>query len=159
MESGRKVLSEYVHRRRVQFYETDAAGIVHFSWFFRYMEEAEHALWRAAGLSIHPPDSPIGFARVSATCDFKRPLRFEDEFDVTIRIAAISRKTIQYSCVLMKDDVTLATGAMTVICVRTEPDGTLKATNVPEEIAARFAVADAAADVAADVASDAGARV
>ena len=143
MESGRKVLSEYVLRRRVQFYETDAAGIVHFSWFFRYMEEAEHALWRAAGLSIHPPDSPIGFARASATCDFKRPLRFEDEFDVTIRIEAISRKTIQYSCVLTKDDVTLATGSMTVICVRTDSDGSLKATNVPAEIAARFAVAEA----------------
>jgi acyl-CoA thioester hydrolase len=153
MDSNRKVLSEYVHRRRVQFYETDAAGIVHFSWFFRYMEEAEHALWRAAGLSIHPPDSPIGFARASATCDFKRPLRFEDEFDVTIRIAAISRKTIQYSCVMTKDDVTLATGAMTVICVRTDADGFLKATNVPEEIAARFAVA------AVPDATDAGARV
>lgn len=142
MAPDRKVLSEYVHRRRVQFYETDAAGIVHFSWFFRYMEEAEHALWRAAGLSIHPPDSPIGFARASATCDFKRPLRFEDEFDVTIRIAAISRKTLQYSCVLTKDAVTLAEGSMTVICVRTEADGTLKATNVPEEIASRFAVAE-----------------
>ncbi len=92
MESGRKVISEYVLRRRVQFYETDAAGIVHFSWFFRYMEEAEHALWRAAGLSIHPPGSPIGWARASAACDFGRPLRFEDEFDVTIRIAAISRR-------------------------------------------------------------------
>ena len=157
MASDSKAIGEYVHRRRVQFYETDAAGIVHFSWFFRYMEEAEHALWRAAGLSIHPPDSPIGFARASATCDFRRPLRFEDEFEVTIRISAISRKTVSYSCVLTKDDVTLATGSMTVICVRTEPDGSLKATNVPEEIAVRFAVADAAAD-GAD-AADAGARV
>jgi acyl-CoA thioester hydrolase len=156
MDSNRKVLSEYVHRRRVQFYETDAAGIVHFSWFYRYMEEAEHALWREAGLSIHPPDSPIGFARASATCDFKRPLRFEDEFDVTIRIAAISRKTIHYSCVMTKGDVTLATGVMTVICVRTEPDGSLKATNVPAEIAARFAVAGAAADTDADADTSAG---
>ena len=41
--------SEHRMRRRVQFYETDAAGIVHFSWFYRYMEEAEHALWREAG--------------------------------------------------------------------------------------------------------------
>jgi acyl-CoA thioester hydrolase len=154
MASDRKVWSEYVHRRRVQFYETDAAGIVHFSWFFRYMEEAEHALWRAAGLSIHPPDSPIGFARASATFDFKRPLRFEDEFDVIIRIAAITRKTVSYSCVMTKDDVTLATGAMTVICVRTDADGALKATDVPEEIAARFAVA-----IAVDAASDAGAAV
>jgi acyl-CoA thioester hydrolase len=141
MESDRKVFSEYVHRRRVQFYETDAAGIVHFSWFFRYMEEAEHALWRAAGLSIHPPGSPIGWARVSATCDFKRPLQFEDEFDVTIRIAAMSRKTIQYSCVLTKDDVTLATGSMTVICVRTVANEPLKATDMPAEVAASFTVA------------------
>ena len=140
MDDAHKVFSEYVLRRRVQFYETDAAGIVHFSWFFRYMEEAEHALWRAAGLSIHPPDSPIGFARASATCDFKRPLRFEDEFDVIIRIAAISRKTIQYSCVMMKDDVTLATGSMTVICVRTVPNEPIKATDMPAEVAARFAV-------------------
>jgi acyl-CoA thioester hydrolase len=141
MDDARKVFSEYVLRRRVQFYETDAAGIVHFSWFFRYMEEAEHALWRAAGLSIHPPDSPIGWARVSATCDFNRPLRFEDEFDVTIRIAAISGKTIQYSCVLTKDDVTLATGAMTVICVRMAPNEPMKAIEMPAEVAARFAVA------------------
>ena len=41
-------LTEFRLQRRVQFYETDAAGIVHFSWFFRYLEEAEHALWREA---------------------------------------------------------------------------------------------------------------
>ena len=42
---------EYRLKRRVQFYETDMAGIVHFSWFFRYLEEAEHAMWREAGLT------------------------------------------------------------------------------------------------------------
>ena len=74
--------SEYRLKRRVQFYETDAAGIVHFSWFFRYMEEAEHALWREAGLSIHPPDVDIGWPRVAASFEFHRALRFEQEFDV-----------------------------------------------------------------------------
>ena len=54
------MVSEYRLRRRVQFYETDAAGIVHFSWFFRYMEEAEHALWREAGLSIAPIVADVG---------------------------------------------------------------------------------------------------
>ena len=46
--------SEHTIRRRIFFYEVDSAGIVHFSNYFRYMEEAEHALWRAAGLSIAP---------------------------------------------------------------------------------------------------------
>ena len=40
--------------RRVQFYETDAAGIVHFSWFYRYMEEAEHASLARRRPQHHP---------------------------------------------------------------------------------------------------------
>jgi len=67
------VVSEYRLRRRVQFYETDAAGIVHFSWFFRYMEEAEHALWREAGLSIAPVVADVGWPRVAAS--FGRAMR------------------------------------------------------------------------------------
>src|SRR5262245_66265766 len=95
--------SEYHLPRRVQFYETDAAGIVQFSCFFRYMEEAEHALWRAAGLSIAPPGAKIGFPRVAASFEFQRPLRFEQEFDVWIRIAAIGEKSINYTCVMTRD--------------------------------------------------------
>lgn len=52
-------------------------GVVHFSWYFRYMEKAEHAMWREAGLSIAPPGE-AGFPRVSAAIDFHAPLRFEE---------------------------------------------------------------------------------
>src|SRR5215468_438341 len=102
--------SELRLRRRVQFYETDAAGIVHFSWFFRYMEEAEHALWREAGLSIHPPDSEIGWPRVAASFEFEGALTFEQEFDVTIRIVEINRKTIRYACAIRQGDRPIASG-------------------------------------------------
>src|SRR5262249_23051587 len=111
-------LSEYRLRRRVQFHETDVAGIVHFSWFFRYMEEAEHALWREAGLSIHPPNTDIGWPRVAASFEFHRALRFEEEFDVLLRVAALTKKTITYSCVLKQGDADIATGTMTIVCVR-----------------------------------------
>ena len=132
------VPSEYRLRRRVQFHETDAAGIVHFSWFFRYMEEAEHALWREAGLSIHPPGAEIGWPRVAASFDFNRALRFEDEFDIRLRIADITRKTIRYACLLTKDDEPIATGELTIACVRKRPDEPMKAIDIPEEIAKRL---------------------
>jgi YbgC/YbaW family acyl-CoA thioester hydrolase len=122
----------------VQFYETDAAGIVHFSWFFRYMEEAEHALWREAGLSIHPPDSPIGWPRVSAACEFHRALRFEQEFDVTIRITDITRRTIAYGCAITQAGQKIATGALEIACVSRAPDGSMKSVDIPREIAARL---------------------
>jgi acyl-CoA thioesterase FadM len=68
---------EFEYARVVQFSETDLAGIVHFSAYFRYMEEAEHALWRAAGLSVARDD--LHWPRVSASCEYASPLRFEDE--------------------------------------------------------------------------------
>jgi YbgC/YbaW family acyl-CoA thioester hydrolase len=135
------VVSEYRLKRRVQFYETDAAGIVHFSWFFRYMEEAEHALWREAGLSIHPPDSSIGWPRIATSFEFKRPLRFEDEFEVRIGIAEMTKRTIRYACVLAQGDTTVATGELTIACVQTRRDGAMKSIDIPPEIAACFQVA------------------
>ena len=106
--------SEYRLRRRVQFSETDMAGIVHFSWFFRYMEEAEHAMWRAVGLSVAPPGSEIGWPRVAASFEFHRALRFEDEFEVWLRVTAIGTKTIQFSCVLTRDETVELTSELLV---------------------------------------------
>jgi YbgC/YbaW family acyl-CoA thioester hydrolase len=119
-------------RRRVQFYETDAAGIVHFSWFFRYMEEAEHAMWRAAGVSIRPPSSDIGWPRVAASFEFYRALKFEDEFEIAIRVDKLSKRSISYACALIKDDQEIASGTMTIACVRKDP--TLHAVEIPAEI-------------------------
>ena len=122
----------------MQFYETDAAGIVHFSWFFRYMEEAEHALWREAGLSIHPPGSEIGWPRVAAAFDYHQSLRFEDEFEVRLRIEAIAKKTIKYACEIVRDESTIASGTLTIVCVRRRPNEQVKATDIPADIVERL---------------------
>jgi YbgC/YbaW family acyl-CoA thioester hydrolase len=135
------VVSEYRLKRRVQFYETDAAGIVHFSWFFRYMEEAEHALWREAGTSIHAPGSEIGWPRIAASFEFRRPLRFEDEFEVQLTIAEITKRTIRYTCVLAQGEATVATGSLTIACVLKRPNEPMRSIDIPPEIAARFTVA------------------
>ena len=132
--------SAYRLRRRVNFYELDPAGIVHFSWFFRYMEEAEHAMWREAGASITPQGAGSAYPRVAATFDYHSPLRFEDEFEVTIRIVAIGTKSIRYECVVSRGDTRIATGGMTVVAVARQGDGSMKAVPIPPEIAARFEV-------------------
>jgi YbgC/YbaW family acyl-CoA thioester hydrolase len=134
-------VSEHRLRRRVQFHETDAAGIVHFSCFFRYMEEAEHAMWREAGLSIARGDAAVGFPRVAAGFDYHRPLRFEEEFDATIRIVAIEEKTIRYTCLLTRHGEKIATGTLKIICVNKRAGEPMRAIPIPPEIADRFEVA------------------
>jgi YbgC/YbaW family acyl-CoA thioester hydrolase len=133
-------LSEYRLQRRVQFYETDAAGIVHFSCYFRYMEEAEHAFWRAAGLSIAPLESEYGWPRVAVSCDYRSPLRFEDEFEVWIRIVAMSSKSIRYACVMALGDVVVARLTMTTVCVSKDPAGSFRAVSLPPVMHERFQV-------------------
>ena len=133
-------LSEFTLRRRVTFHEVDSAGIVHFSIYFRYMEEAEHALWRAAGISIAARDATVGYPRVSAAFDYHRPLRFEDEFDARIRIVSIRDKSLRYVCTLTKGDEKIATGTVTVVCVSKGEDGVMKARPLPPDIAGRFEV-------------------
>jgi YbgC/YbaW family acyl-CoA thioester hydrolase len=124
----------------VQFYETDAAGIVHFSTYFRYMEEAEHALWREAGISIASRNSEIGWPRVQVSFEYSRPLRFEDEFEIHIRIVEIGEKRIRYSCQLTCGGATIATGTMTIACVAKRPNEPMKSIPIPPEIASRFRV-------------------
>ncbi|HEY6359352.1 MAG TPA: thioesterase family protein [Vicinamibacterales bacterium] len=126
-----------IHRyhRRVQFAETDMAGMVHFSWYFRYMEEAEHAMWRHAGLSIASSTDDLRFPRVAASFEFRSPLRFEDEFEVVIRVYAIASREIRYACTILRADVPVATGAMTVACIRSRPGSPPAPSDIPDHVA------------------------
>ena len=122
------------YARRVQFAETDLAGIVHFSWMFRYMEEAEHAAWRAAGLSIADPASDLGWPRVRASFDFRHPLRFEDELEVSVRLAEVGTRSLLYEHTITKGDLLIGTGHIKTVCVLAGADGSMRAIAIPAEI-------------------------
>lgn len=131
-------ISEFVYSRRVQYRETDASGIVHFSCFLVYAEEAEHAMWRAAGLSVEPPETEIGWPRVSVSFDFFTALRFEDEIEVRIRLVERTSKTFRFQSVIVSGGEIAAAGFSTSICVRNVPGEPLKAIEIPPRIAAAF---------------------
>ncbi len=130
--------TDFYYQRRVQFAETDLAGIVHFSWYFRYMEEAEHALWRSLGLQIAPEGESIGYPRVAASCDFKAPLRFEDEFEVHVRVDAVGLRSLRYEFTLRREDEILATGTMTSVCVEKRPGVPVRSVALPEVVVTRL---------------------
>ena len=125
----------FLYHRRVQFAETDLAGIVHFSCYLRYMEEAEHALWRAAGLSIVGND--LHWPRVTAYAEYKRPLRFEDEIEIEVR-AGFGRSRIEYRFEILRDTAIVAVGALTTVCARSEGNGRLKTIAIPADVKLRL---------------------
>src|SRR6059058_5469632 len=84
--------------RRVEFGDTDLAGIAHFSNFFRWMESAETDYLRARGLSVAWKEggTRYGFPRVSAACDYLKPTFFGDVLDVAVTIEQVGRKSVTY---------------------------------------------------------------
>ena len=133
-------MPDFRYPRRVQFGETDLAGIVHFSWMFRYMEEAEHALWRAAGLSVIVPGSDIGWPRVSAAFNFRSPLRFEEEFEVVVRLAEVRTRALHYEHTIVRGTLIVGTGTITTVCVR-HTQGGLEPIALPRDVVERLEAA------------------
>ena len=90
--------SPFTITRRVEFGDTDMAGIVHFANFFRFMESAETAFLRSLGLSVSWRDDAkkLGFPRVAASCDFLAPARFEDELTIAVSVERVGTKSVTY---------------------------------------------------------------
>lgn len=127
-------------KRLVEFHDTDMAGIMHFASFFHYMESAEHELLRKAGLSVHSKidGQTISFPRITASCDFKAPVRCEEILDIEILLKRIGAKSLTYEFQFSHDGQAVATGTMTCVCCRIEPDKPLVSVAIPADIAEKL---------------------
>lgn len=120
---------------RIEFADTDAAGVVHFSAYFRLMEATEHAFYRSLGGSgfVEDADGRQGMPRVSASCDFLRPIHFEDEVEVRLRVREAGDRRIAYAFEFrVRPALELAaTGAMTVVHARRTGGGRFASAPLP----------------------------
>jgi 4-hydroxybenzoyl-CoA thioesterase/acyl-CoA thioester hydrolase len=123
----------YKTKRRVEFRDTDAAGIVHFSALFVYMEQAEHELLRSLGSSVivKDDDGDMSWARVRASCEYRNPAKFEDLLDVEVTIDRVGRKSVTYGFRFARDETEIATGSITVVCCRLRPGSPPESMEIP----------------------------
>jgi 4-hydroxybenzoyl-CoA thioesterase/acyl-CoA thioester hydrolase len=117
------VTAPFTITRRVQFRDTDAAGIMHFSVFFTAMEAAEHEFLRSLGMGVmfRQGDEELGFPRVSAKCDYQSPLRFGEDYQIEVRVARIGTKSVTHEFLFTCEGRQIATGQMTAVCCRFSP--------------------------------------
>jgi acyl-CoA thioesterase FadM len=99
-----------VLRRRIEWVDTDAAGVYHWTSAFRLVESAEAALHTALGIA----DRTFGATpRVAIEADFQRPLRFNDRVDVELSVIAVGRSSIRYAFALHGPDGQACRGTLT----------------------------------------------
>jgi len=122
--------------RRVEFGDTDMAGIAHFANFFRYMEAAETDFLHSLGLTVawHQGADRFGFPRVSVSCDFKRPVRFEDVLEIAVTVEDVGRKSVRYRFDFSRDGQEIAVGRITAVYCRAAPDRGFESAEIPAVI-------------------------
>jgi acyl-CoA thioesterase FadM len=106
-----------VLRRRIEWIDTDAAGIYHWTTTMRLAEAAEAALHTALGIA----GRTFGVTpRVRVAAEFHRPLRFNDPVELDFRVAAVGRSSVRYALTLTGPDGVAATGEITAALIDAE---------------------------------------
>jgi YbgC/YbaW family acyl-CoA thioester hydrolase len=127
-------MTTFTTTRRVDFGDTDMAGIMHFANFFRFMESAEIDFLQSRGLSVSwraADGVRWGLPRVSASCDFQKPARFLDVLTITVTVENVGTKSVTYRFDFTNQrGEALASGRITAVLCRHEPGG-LEAVEIP----------------------------
>lgn len=111
----------YVHQLRVRFSETDAMGIVHHSRYLPYLEEARVEYLRHLG---HPYTEMraegVDYAVLEAFVQYRKPLQFDEQVDVHLRLGAATRASFQMAYLLTVDGDVRSTAVTVHGCVNAE---------------------------------------
>jgi 4-hydroxybenzoyl-CoA thioesterase/acyl-CoA thioester hydrolase len=134
-------MAPFTTRRRVEFRDTDAAGIAHFSAFFVWMESVEHELLRSVGVSVIDRGADgldTSWPRVSAACDYSAAVRFGDELDVAVTVA-VGRTSVTYAFAFSQAGRPVAVGRIVAVRCLMHPGRRPEPVPIAADIVARRA--------------------
>jgi acyl-CoA thioester hydrolase len=126
--------------RRMEFADTDMAGIVHFSRYAVFMETAEHEFLRSIGTDIHyeKDGDTISWPRVAVSCDYLRPSYYGEELEIAVAVTRRGGKSVTYGFTFQRDGEEVARGSITAVCCVCNAGEPLRSIPIPEDIAARL---------------------
>lgn len=129
--------------RRIEFSDTDVAGIVHFSRFYVFMETAEHRFLNHLGTSVHAHRDGllVGWPRLSASCEFFRPVGFEDVVDIELSVLRLGEKSITYGAEFSHDGKLVARGKCTSVCCQLNAGERPRSMVIPDQLRQRIEAA------------------
>ena len=108
---------------KIQTYwaDTDAAGVVFFPHFFRFIEQAEEEMFRSTGVERQRllDEHEVWFPRVEAFSKFIAPVRNGGAIRVRLTPTIKGSKTVRYDFEIVGDanGNKLAEGYITIVCV------------------------------------------
>ncbi|MFJ9245037.1 acyl-CoA thioesterase [Streptomyces sp. NPDC101776] len=88
-----------IHRTRLEWIDTDAAGIYHNTTVVRFAEAAEAELMRAYGVPGYFPVAP----RVRYEVEFEASIRFGEEVETRVELIRLGRSSMTFGFEVWSD--------------------------------------------------------
>lgn len=119
---------------RVTWVDTDAAGVVHYSNYFRFFERAEEEFYRQVGFDFtNFRERGLWFPRVEAFCQYKKPARYSDLLVIEVSVEELKEKSVKlgFKVVNAENRDLLAVGHLVIVAADKQ---TGRAARIPIDI-------------------------
>ncbi len=122
-----------VYPRKINFYETDAQGIVHHSNYPRYFEEARGFFLEEYGFPYHRVRNELGvdIVLLELNVQYKQPLVYGDKCQIYITLSHMDRYFFTFEYQVKKEDTLVSTGFTKHCCIDRK---TRKMISIPKKI-------------------------
>ena len=118
--AGRLVGDAFIFPLRVYYEDTDAAGIVYYANYLKFIERARTEMMRAAGIDhsgMRDADGVLFIVR-RCTLDYRRPARLDDWLEIHTRIVALKRASLEAEQIVLRDGETLVHAELRLACIK-----------------------------------------
>lgn len=143
--AGRRLQADdvqpFVWPVRVYYEDTDAAGVVYYANYLKFMERARTEWLRAAGFDQTElaERHGVAFAVRSLALEYLKPARFNDTLQVTVELIKVGAGHIELAQRVLRHDEQLATGTVKIACVGV---ATFRVMRIPQPLATRIRTRD-----------------
>ena len=96
----------FAHRQRVRYGETDMQQVVYYANYLLYAEVGRVAYLRHLGVDYTKEflDRGVDFTIGEASVKYRAPLRFDDEFDIRVRVGDIRHSSWAFEYAIDRAD-------------------------------------------------------
>ena len=121
---------------RVYYEDTDAAGIVYYANYLKFIERARTDMMRLLGVSHSRMSAEEGLSFIVRSCSvkYRKPARLDDGLDVQTRILRVRGPVLDIEQDVVRDDELLVSAELRIACMNDEG----RVQSLPEPIRATF---------------------
>jgi acyl-CoA thioester hydrolase len=123
----------FSHPVRVYYEDTDAAGVVYYANYLKFMERARTEWMAALGFPVAELEAAQGIVFVVAHIEvsYRSPARLGDLLDVGVTLEECGRARVIATHAVRRGDTLLATARVKLACVQTR---SLKPVRIPSSL-------------------------